>query len=52
MFIMHSLKILEQLTEIENYIKKVENYMDENGIEVDREKILEVLIASRMIEKN
>lgn len=52
MIILHSMKILEQLTEIENTIKKVENYMDENGIEIDREKILEVLIASRIIEKN
>lgn len=52
MFILHSIKILEQLTEIENTIKKVENYMDENGIEVDREKILEALIASRIMKKN
>ncbi len=52
MVILHSIKILEQLTEIENTIKKVENYMDENGIEVDREKILEALIASRIMKKN
>lgn len=52
MVILHSIKILEQLTEIENTIKKVENYMDENGIEVDREKILEALIASRIMTKN
>jgi len=48
MIILHSMKILEQLTEIESLIKKIENYMDENGIEADREKILEVLMASRI----
>lgn len=47
MIILHSTKILEQLTEIENVIKKIETYMDENGIDADREKILEALIASR-----
>jgi Fe-S-cluster formation regulator IscX/YfhJ len=46
------MKILEQLTEIENFIKKIEHYMDENGIEGDREKILEAIIASRIVEKN
>jgi hypothetical protein len=52
MIIHHSLKILEQLSEIENFISKVESYMDENGIEIDREKILKALIASRIMEKN
>ena len=54
MIIHHSLKILEQLSEIEGLIKKVENYMDEKGIETDREKLLlkilrnqEVLSTSR-----
>ena len=52
MIILHSMKILEQLTEIESLIKKIENYMDKNGIEADREKILEVLMASRIKDKN
>lgn len=52
MIILHSLKILEQLTEIESLIKKIESYMDEKGIEADREKILEVLVASRIKDQN
>lgn len=52
MIILHSMKILEQLTEIESLIKKIENYMEENRIEANREKILEVLMASRIKEKN
>lgn len=52
MIILHSTKILEQLTEIENFIKKIENFMDEKGIDVDREKILKALIASRNESKN
>jgi len=47
MIVLHSLKILEQLTEIESLIQRIENYLDEHGIEADREKILEALIASR-----
>lgn len=47
MIILHSMKILEQLAEIEDIIKRVENYIDESGLEVDKEKILEALIASR-----
>ena len=47
MIILHSLKILEQLSEIENLIQRIESYLDEHGIETDREKILEALIASR-----
>lgn len=52
MIILHSQKILEQLSEIEILIQRIENYIDENGIEVDREKILEVLITSRIEKKN
>lgn len=50
MIILHSMKILEQLTEIENLIKKIQSYLDENGIEADQEKILEALIASRKLD--
>ncbi len=52
MIILHSTKILEQLSEIENLVKKIETFMDENGIDVDREKILEALIASRNESNN
>lgn len=40
MIILHSKNLLEQLSEIESVISKIESYMDENGIECDREKIL------------
>ena len=59
MIIRHSLKILEQLSEIEEMISKVERYMEQRGIEVDREQLLmkiarkreTELAASRKIEK-
>ena len=47
MIIHHSLKILEQLSEIEELIQKVEKFIDEKRIEVDRDKVLEALLASR-----
>lgn len=40
MIVRHSLKLLEQLTELENVIQKIERVMDENGIECDRELVL------------
>ena len=52
MIIQHSLKILEQLTEIENLIRKIETYMEENGVEADKDKILEALMTSRTLSKN
>lgn len=52
MIIQHSNQILEQLTEIENFIKRIEHLMDENGIKSDREKILEALISSRIFKKS
>jgi hypothetical protein len=52
MIILHSMKILEQLTEIETLIQKIEKYVEEKGIEVDRENILKALVTSRMLEKN
>jgi hypothetical protein len=47
MVILHSNKILEQLTEIEDLIQKLEGFMDEKGINCDREKILVKLLKSR-----
>ncbi len=59
MIIRHSKKILEQLSEIENLISKIETYMDENGVESDREKLLlrvlkerETAMASRSKKEN
>lgn len=47
MIIRHSLKILEQLTEIEDLIQKVEAIVEENGIEIDREKLLLKLLKNQ-----
>lgn len=47
MIIRHSLLILEQLTEIEDLIQQVEKLMDENGVDVDREKLLLKLLKNR-----
>lgn len=52
MIIHHSLKILEQLSEIESLIKKIEKYIEQNEIEVDRDKILEAIMASRKMKRN
>lgn len=51
MIIRHSNKILEQLSEIENLIKQFEEYLDTNGVEIDREKILLKLIKTREAQK-
>lgn len=47
MIVRHSKKILEQLSEIENLIRKIESYMDESGIESDREMILKNVLKER-----
>jgi hypothetical protein len=59
MIILHSNKILEQLSEIEQLISKIESYMDENGLEGDKEKALirvlkdrEAMTTSRMKKEN
>lgn len=40
MIIRHSNKILEQLSEIENVIKRFEEYLETNELNIDREKLL------------
>lgn len=45
--IRHSLKILEQLSEIEELIGQMEKLMDKNGIEFDREKLLMRILKNR-----
>lgn len=59
MIILHSKKILEQLSEIESLISKFESYMDENGIDGEKEKILlralkdrEAMMTSRNKNEN
>jgi hypothetical protein len=47
MIIRHSKQILEQLSEIENYIHKIESYIDECGLDVDREKLLMKLLKNQ-----
>jgi hypothetical protein len=47
MIVRHSKKILEQLSEIEGLISKIESYMDENGIDVDREMLLLRVLKER-----
>ena len=47
MIIRHSMKILEQLTEIEELIQKLESFVDENGFEIDREKLLLKILETR-----
>lgn len=47
MIIRHSNKLLEQLSEIEGLIQKVERLMEENGVEVDREKMLLTLLKGQ-----
>ena len=47
MIIRHSLKLLEQLSEIEGLIESLERVMDEKGIEIDREQALLKLLRSQ-----
>ncbi len=47
MIIRHSLKILEQLSEIEKLIQKLEAYLDANGIMQEREKALVRILKER-----
>lgn len=47
MIVRHSLKLLEQLTELEQAIKEIEHLMDEKGIECNREVILLKILKGR-----
>lgn len=49
MVIRHSNKLLEQLSEIEGLIQKIERLMDENGLELDREKMLLTLLKGQEV---
>lgn len=50
MIIRHSLKILEQLHEIEEIISRVERFMEQKGIELDREQLLMKIVRNRETE--
>lgn len=47
MIVRHSLKLLEQLTKLEQAIKEIELLMDEKGIECNREVILLKILKGR-----
>lgn len=47
MVIRHSLKILEQLSEIEEIIQRVETLADESGVAIDREILLRRLLLKQ-----
>lgn len=48
MIIIHSKKLLEQLSEIEEQIKTWETILDSSGIEIDRERLLSLIIAKHL----
>ena len=45
MIIQNSLRLLEQLTELETKIQKIEALMDQLGIIEDREKIIRLILS-------
>jgi ribosome assembly protein YihI (activator of Der GTPase) len=45
MIIQNSLRLLEQLSELELKIQKIEALMDELGINEDREKIIRLILS-------
>jgi hypothetical protein len=47
MIIRHSLKILEQLTEIETLMRELERIIDQEELPVDREKLLLGILKNR-----
>lgn len=49
MIIRHSMKILEQLTEIESMIQKIEAFVEENDMNIDREKLLLKILRNQEV---
>jgi hypothetical protein len=52
MIIRHSLKILEQLTEIETHIQVIERLIDDEKIPIEREKLLWGILKCRELERS
>jgi len=52
MMIQNSLRLLEQLGEIEEQIHQIEKELKRFNIEVDSERLLQILIANRGFKKN
>ena len=49
MIIYNSIQLLEQLSEIEVKIQKIEKVMDDLGIELDKEKILMIITGQQLL---
>ena len=47
MIVRHSLKLLEQLSELEDVIQQIEHLMDEKGVDCNRELILLKILKGR-----
>lgn len=47
MIIQNSISLLEQLSEIEDKIRKIEQTMESMGIEVDQERLIKILCGQR-----
>lgn len=47
MIIQNSQRLLEQLTDLEKKIQKIEVLMDKLGIQEDREKIIRMILSRR-----
>lgn len=50
MIIRHSISLLEQLSLVEEQIKELEKVIDQYGVEVDREKLIAVILARRSLQ--
>jgi hypothetical protein len=48
MIIIHSKKLLEQLSEIEEQIKIWETFLDTSRIEMDRDRLLSLIITKHL----
>lgn len=51
MVIRHSMVLLEQLTELEREISKIESLMEKLGMNHDREKMIALIVACQKRKK-
>ena len=51
MIVLHSLKVLEQLSQIEAKIEALEKQMREKGIKIDSESLLMTLVKQKLQTK-
>lgn len=52
MIIRHSTILLEQITEIEKEISKLEYLMEKMGVDCDRDKMLEVIVNCQKLKSS